>query len=88
VARVTHEDRKHASQFMTMIMRQAYGGNMLVAEHALAKLLADERERVAKKLEEMAPQMVDEIGDNALIEAAKRLRGDVEQPELEEQPNV
>lgn len=88
MARVTHEDRKHASQFMTMIMRQAYGGNMLVAEHALAKLLADERERVAKKLEEMAPQMVDEIGDNALIEAAKRLRGDVEQPELEEQPNV
>ena len=74
--RVTNEDRKYASQFMTLIMRNAYGGNMMVAEHALAKLLADERERVAVKLEEMASSLSDELGDNALIEAARRLRGE------------
>ena len=62
--KVTHEDRKHASQFMTLIIRQAYGGNMLVAEHALAKLLADQRERCAMKLEE-----------GGLPEAADWLRG-------------
>ena len=86
--RVTSEDRKNVSKFISLVMRNAYGGNMMAMEHALAKLLSEERERSAAKLEEMAPQMADELGDNALIEAAKRLRGDVEQPELEEQPNV
>jgi hypothetical protein len=80
---VTNEDRKHASQFMTMIIRQAYGGNMLVAEHALAKLLADERERAAKKLEEWAGEYGDAIGDNAVIHVAERLRGHEESPQLE-----
>lgn len=87
--RVSSEDRKNVSKFISLIVRNAYGGNMMAMEHALAKLLSEERERCAARLDEMAPQMSDEIGDNALREAAKRLRGDVVQPELEEeQPNV
>lgn len=85
MARTTHEDRKFASQFMTLIMRQAYGGNMLVAEHALAKLLADERERCAQKLIDWDVPCGTEIGIS-LQEAARRLRGEeTPQPEPEEQ---
>ena len=81
--RVTSEDRKNVSKFISLIMRNAYGGNMMAMEHALVKLLSEERERAAKKLEEW------DVSDNcSLEEAAARLRGDMEQPELEEQPNV
>lgn len=56
MAKVTADDRKYASQFMTLITRNAYGGNMLSAEHSLAKLLADERERNARKLDNDYPE--------------------------------
>lgn len=86
--RVTSEDRKNVSKFITLLLRNAYGGNMMSMEHALAKLLSEERERCAMKLEAWSATFSDEFGDNALYEAAKKLRGEEIQPELEEQPNV
>lgn len=89
MAKVTADDRKFASQFMTLIMRNAYGGNMLTAEHSLAKLLADERERCAKKLDEWANRAGTDSAEGALLDAADKLRGvDSPQMELEEEKNV
>ena len=82
--RVTTEDRKHASLAWVTIKRQAYGGNMQTAEVALARIIAEERERCAAKLDAIAanwPTITNMtpgflIARDAFVHAARVLRGE------------
>lgn len=67
--KITAADKKHAHQFWIIITRNAYGGNMMTAENALARCIAEERERCAVKLD-----LWDVVDPCALDEAAERLR--------------
>lgn len=54
LAKITNKDRKHAHQFLMIVKRNAYGGNIMAAEGALARILSEERERVAVRLEALS----------------------------------
>lgn len=68
MTKITNEDRKHAHNFLIIVKRNAYGGNLMAAEGALARVIAEERDRVASRLGEL---LVDE--DMTLINVVSRL---------------
>jgi hypothetical protein len=47
----TLEDKNLAERYWQNIERNARSGNMLTARHTLAKILAEERERCAERIE-------------------------------------